>query len=313
MSAADSRYWLLANRRAASMQPDVQMAVLKAFRLIRESLSESQLARIISTGNLDALLDQAFRQAIMDTAFQPIRDQMRRSVGQSVTYYAKQIAIPASLPGVTISFDVLSPHVITGIRSLETSTLGTLQGDIRETARAFVENGLRDGVGPRTIARNLRNVIGLAPNQELAVRNFESALRGDGRNPLDYKLRDRRFDATIKKAPLTDEQVEKMTAAYRQRMVAHNAETNARTITLDAQKLGQRLAVQDAITKGVYDSNRLMKRWVGVNDSRERPEHLAMNNQVVPWDQPYSTGQNYAGEGDWNCRCLDMFFQVRQA
>src|SRR6185312_4335552 len=105
------------------MQPDVQLAVLKAFRIIRESLSETQLARIISTGNLDALLDAALRQAVMDTAFQPVRDQIRRSVGQSVTYYAKQIAIPATLPGVTIAFDVLSPHVIDGIRSLETKVV----------------------------------------------------------------------------------------------------------------------------------------------------------------------------------------------
>ena len=34
------------------MQPDIARAILRAFRIIRESLSESQLARIISTGSL---------------------------------------------------------------------------------------------------------------------------------------------------------------------------------------------------------------------------------------------------------------------
>jgi len=292
------------------MQPDVQLAVLKAFRIIRESLSETQLARIISTGNLDALLDAALRQAVMDTAFQPVRDQIRRSVGQSVTYYAKQIAIPATLPGVTIAFDVLSPHVIDGIRSLETKVVGDLEKDARETVRAFVENGLRDGVGPRTIARDLRTVVGLGPSQLEQVQNFRDALTGqNGRSITDYTLRDKRFDRTIAKGELTPEQVDKMVEAYTRKRVAQNAETVARTATLDAQKLGQKLAMDDAVKKGVYDADRLMKRWVGVMDSRERPEHVAMEGEVVPYDQAYSTGEIVPGSSTYNCRCQSVYFQ----
>jgi len=292
------------------MQPDVQLAVLKAFRIIRESLSESQLARIISTGNLDALLDAALRQALMDTAFQPVRDQIRRSVGQSVTYYAKQIAIPATLPGVTIAFDVLSPHVIDGIRSLETKVVGDLENDVRETVRAFVENGLREGVGPRTIARDLRTVVGLGPSQLEQVQNFRDALTGqNGRSVADYTLRDKRFDRTIAKGDLTPDQVDKMVEVYTRKRVAQNAETVARTATLDAQKLGQHLAMQDAIQKGVYDPNRLVKTWRGVMDSRERDSHIAMEGDTVPWDQLYSNGQMIPGDTEYNCRCVSIYRQ----
>jgi len=292
------------------MQPDVQLAVLKAFRIIRESLSESQLARIISTGNLDALLDAALRQAVMDTAFQPVRDQIRRSVGQSVTYYAKQIAIPATLPGVTIAFDVLSPHVIDGIRSLETKVVGDLENDVRETVRAFVENGLREGVGPRTIARDLRTVVGLGPSQLEQVQNFRDALTGqNGRSVADYTLRDKRFDRTIAKGDLTPDQVDKMVEVYTRKRVAQNAETVARTATLDAQKLGQHLAMQDAIQKGVYDPNRLVKTWRGVMDSRERDSHIAMEGDTVPWDQLYSNGQMIPGDTEYNCRCVSIYRQ----
>src|SRR6185437_9197767 len=311
MSAADSIYWIKAQRRAASMQPDVQLAVLRAFRLIRESLFESQLARIIATGNLDALLDQAFRQAVMDTAFQPVRDQIRRSVGQSVTYYAKQIAIPASLPGVTIAFDVLSPHVITGIRSLETKVIGDLQTDVRETVRAFVENGLRDGVGPRAIARDLRTVVGLGPSQLQQVDNLRDALLGqNGRSVTDYTLRDKRFDRTIAKGNLTPDKIDKMVDAYLKQRIAQNAETVSRTAVLDAQKLGQHLAVQDAISKGVYDPNRLMKTWRGVLDSRERELHLEQEGSTVAWDQPYpGTGEIIPGSSTYNCRCVSIYRQ----
>jgi uncharacterized protein with gpF-like domain len=41
-------------------------------------------------------------------------------------------------------------------------------------------------------------------------------------------------------------------------------------------------------------------------DEREREEHVEMEGETVPFDALYSTGQSYAGEGDWNCRCLDI-------
>ncbi len=43
-------------------------------------------------------------------------------------------------------------------------------------------------------------------------------------------------------------------------------------------------------------------RWVGVGDSRERPEHRALNNQVFAWDD-VSVWRKLK---DYNCRCMKM-------
>jgi hypothetical protein len=67
---------------------------------------------------------------------------------------------------------------------------------------------------------------------------------------------------------LTETQIEKMTAAYRRKMVAFNTETIARTATLDALKLGQRLSWEAAIENGYVAEERVFKTWVGVMDSR---------------------------------------------
>jgi hypothetical protein len=49
-----------------------------------------------------------------------------------------------------------------------------------------------------------------------------------------------------------------------------NAETNARTATVDSLKLGQQLTWQDAADKGIVDLALLDKTWVTVGDDRVR-------------------------------------------
>lgn len=310
MSPAERAFWLRAQRRALGMQPEIAAAILTAFAIIRDSLTEAQLARIVDSGELDRLVREVFTDDVMARAFIPLRQRMRSGVETHVKYFARDLPKAGKIDGIlSISFDYLNPRVLDAIRALDTKMIQTLSADIRETVRAFVENGIRDGVAPRSVAKQIRMVIGLAPNQELAVRNFEKALRGDGRNPLGYQLRDKRFDGTIKRGALTQSQIETQVAAYRRKMISFNANTNARTAALDAMKLGQRLAWQDAIDHGIVDGDRLMKTWIGVMDDRERPEHVAMEKETVPFAEPFSNGEMICGESTYNCRCIPRYFQ----
>jgi phage terminase large subunit GpA-like protein len=140
------------------------------------------------------------------------------------------------------------------------------------------------------------------------------------REALTRALRDKRFDGTLNRLlgvggeGLTTKQIDTMTNAYLRRMVSHNAETLSRTTVLESMKVGNRLAWEEAVDKGFVDGGRLMKRWSTVLDGRERPEHNAMNGKTAPFDGTYENGDSYAGEGDpWNCRCIDVFFQSREA
>jgi hypothetical protein len=313
---AEFQFWRRALRRAADLQPEIVAAILRAFQIIRAALNEPELARLIASGNLDRLFEEVLSQAILDRAMLPVQQRIRSSVERSFRYAINDLPGAGRVDRViAVSFDYLNPRVIDAIRTLDTRVITTLTGGVRETVRAYVENGLRDGVNPRVIARELRPIVGLAPNQLTAVDNFRRALSGTNPNasPLDYALRDRRFDRTIAKGPLTPAQIDTMTDAYRKRMLSFNAETNARTAALDAMKLGQRLSWADAIDKGIVDPDRLMHQWIGVNDDRERPEHVAMNNEVQPFAEPYSNGQLVPGDGDFNCRCIDRYFVARAA
>ena len=311
---SDSAFWLRLNRRAAALQPDLARELQRAFRTIRESLSDAELARLIASGQLDQLLDQA----LLDRAFGPVRQRIQEIVRRGFDATIRDLPRAGKVDGVVgVGFDYLNPEVINAIRALDSRILNTLTSETREMVRAFVERGLREGLGPRAIARDLRAIIGMAPNQQEAVRNFRRALEGQGRSPLDYALRDRRFDSLIRRGAMTPGRIDRAVAAYERRMLAFNAETNARTATLDSLRLGQHLAWEDAVAKGLVDGARLRKEWNAVagpiGDGRNRPEHLAMHGETVPFDAYFSNGEMIPGESVFNCRCGARYFQALPA
>lgn len=281
----NDRFWLIAQRRVSAMQPDVQSALLRAFAIIRESFTDAELTRIIDSGQIDRLFSEALDQAAMDRAFLPYRQRIRRVTDKGFTFATKDLPKGGKVDGVVaVSFDHLSPDVITAIRTMETKVLADMQSDIRDTVRAFVENGIRDGKNPRAIGRTLRDVIGMSPTQTENAAKYEAGLRAKD---------------------LPSDRIDRMVATYRRKAISLNAETNARTATLDAYKEGQRLAWQQARDSGVIPpGTELTKTWKGVMDLRERPEHVAMQGETVPFDQHFSNGEMNPGDSTYNCRCV---------
>jgi hypothetical protein len=305
MTAAEQRLFRRTQRYAASLSPDMAAAIVRAFYGLRDAMGESQLARAIEHGFSDRIFAEILRQAVLNVAFAPVREQMRRATQTAFKYTIPDIPLPPRSAGaVSVGFNVLNPRVIDAIQTMETRVITTLETSVRETIRQRVEAGLVAGENPRTIAKGLRDVLGLAPNQELAVRNYEAKLRA-GESVNGYTLRNAKYDTAT-----TEKQITKAVDSYRKSMIAHNAETVSRTATLDALRVGQQLSWQDAIDKGIVDPSRLMRRWAGVMDDRERPEHVAMEGDVAAEGMPHSNGQMIPGESDYGCRCLDVYFMV---
>lgn len=304
-----------AQARVGRFQPDMVNRILRAWEIIRESLSDSQVERLMKSGLVDQFIQDVLSEPDLDRAFLAFRQQIRQTVVDSYTTSIRDLPKAGKVDGVpAIAFDHLSPKVIDGIRTLESEAINTLKGDVKEITRTYIENGLRDGKAPAAVARELRSVIGMAPNQAAAVDNFESMLRAGDKEALTRVLRDKRYDRAIDKAfaddGLTEAQIKTMTSAYKRKMIAYNANLNATTHTRDAYKLGQSLSWQDADAKGVIPEGfQAVKTWIHLDgQAHPRPEHEAMNGETVPADENYSNGDSYAGEGDpWNCKCLDRF------
>jgi hypothetical protein len=318
VSPSERKLYNALQRRSAEMSPELAAAILRAFARIRESMTEAALIRALALGFADRIVEQILTQAILDVAFQPVRQRLRETLRVSVPYYARTMP-PTITREVSIAFDVLSPHVLDGIRTLESRVITSLQTEVRETVRAAVSDGLANAKSYRAAAKNIRAAVGLAPNQLQEVDNYRVKLQHahEKLDALDNKLRDKRFDSVIRKArasgePIPTERIDKMVDAYRKRRIAQHASTVAGTAAKDAQRLANRLAWENAVDMGAVDRNDLWKRRMVVLDGRERPEHHVLSRQERPFDAPYSNGEMVSGDQSWGCRCTDTYF-VRTA
>jgi hypothetical protein len=306
--ATDQQLLNRLHRKAATLTPEMRRAYLNAYEAIRLSLSPAEFSEAIQAGRVEELMNVVLSTDTLEAG--PLADFRARVIASTNTAGIESFALLPKSVRSGGAYNPLAPEVLDAVNTLKTRVVNELAEEVRETVTQHIAAGLEAGQGPRTIARGIRPVVGLAPNQEEAVRNFRRALEGDpaAGSPFTRKLRDRRFDRTLRKGePLTPKQIDTMTEAYSRRWKAHNAETQARTFALDAQRQGQRNAWLSAVDDGLVDGDQLTHTWVDSNDDRVRPEHAEMDGETQPVDMPYSNGQMVPGETDFNCRCTERF------
>ena len=333
MTTQELAYIVRLQRRAADTAPDLAAAQLRAFELIRSALPESQVARAIQDGTMNRLIDEVLDD-MTGGPFAALRARLYRATIDAGESEAGHLPTRFRV-GV---FDRLSPQVVDAARRLGSRSLEVLATETRETVREHVRLGIEAGKNPRVIARELKSVIGLAPNQVRAVANFRAQLETGDRAALDRMLgrgvlrqpngeiirrgahaggeglsgRDLGIlDRKLGTDPLTPEQIQRMTTAYEKRMLAWNAESHARTMALDANKQAARLAWEDAVAKGVVPRTALRKVWVAVLDDRTRDEHRELSGTEVGFDEAFPNGEVTPGDDSWNCRCVARII-VRQ-
>jgi uncharacterized protein with gpF-like domain len=304
VTPAERAFWAKLRMRAKDLEPALKKAMLDGFENLRRMMSDAELLRLAE--NAEALLDGPLSEQAMDRAFAKLQDELQNGVNDATSLFGKDI-------GDGIRFNYLNPRFIDAIRQLNTKVMQTLKADVREVVRAHIEQGLRQGVGPRVMARGIREVVGLSPAHERYISNYRKNLESGSRKALQYRLRDKRFDKATIRGELSAEQVDRMVERYRERWVRHNAETNARTASIDAMKLGQRLSWEDAISKGVVNAQDLEETWVTAGDDRVRETHEKMNGEKKPFNGVYSNGQTIPGESEFNCRCISRVTVKRKA
>ena len=299
-------------RDVSRRYPAIASAILRAVRSL-QSIPIADIEAALAAGGADAVIRAVFSESRINSELAEARREILNAVDAS-----GQGAVRNVIATQTFAFDVLAPQVLERVQSMATVSLGKFAADVQASIRAEATLGLLRGENPRTTARRIRDAVGLAPNQQEAVSNFRNALEvaATNKDALGYALRDKRFDATIRAAraagrSLSVEQMDRMVEAYQRRFVAFHAETIARTTALDANKLGQELALAQAADAGAVEPSRLVKRWVATLDDRVRDAHAEMDGIEVmyddPWNVPGEGLQMYPGEGTYNCRCASVY------
>ena len=139
------------------------------------------------------------------------------------------------------------------------------------------------------------------------------------------RLRDKRFDATVKRAiadgkPLAKADRERILNRYSDKLLKHRGDTIARTETIASLNAGRDQGIRQLIEAGNITEDQVVKVWdSGGPDGRTRDTHLALEGQRKRLDEPFvsPSGARLMFPGDTSlnapasetvaCRCAIRF------
>lgn len=144
----------------------------------------------------------------------------------------------------------------------------------------------------RATGKREGGIIGLTSQQAGYVRRAREQIENGDAGYFDRKLRDKRFDGTIKRAirdgkPLSRADVDKITGRYADRLLAHRGEVIARTESIAALHAGQFEAARQLVDSGKVRADQITKVWDATGDVRTRLTHAAMDGQSKRLNEPF--------------------------
>lgn len=300
-------------------------AFMKAIQFIVDRVNRTKIESLIKEGKIE----EAIHEIGMDpTDFREMTDAMGDAFKDAG--YKAEKEIP-KLGRAEFRFDIRNTTAENIIRTQSSTLVTDIIDDQRNAIRNHLTEGLINGVNPKQTALELvgrkdtatgqrtGGVIGLTEGQEAWQRNYARELAStdpdDLRNALTRNLRDKRFDASIRKAIATGKPIpaatrEKMMMAYRNKTLKYRADVISRTESIKAFADAQIEAFRQAIDKGHVARQDIRRFWETSKDERVRPEHRlipGMNEKGVGWDEPFNTpsGPVMHAPHDVMCRCRE--------
>ena len=236
--------------------------------------------------NVEGFIAVAFSEANLNLAFARYRAALIDALRDSMRFTARAIPGMTAAQVSTIP-NILDAHTMEVIRELDRVAMQRIADEIRATARET----FRQGGNERELLANLKQSVGLGPNQVADLQLFHAT-------------------ELTRDPPLTAAQIERSVIQFSERRIAANAATVARTSALMAHKQANDLAWAYAEDAGlVPDGMALWKQWVQIPRKTRRLSHSLMDGEKVLFAVAYSNGQMIPGIGpgptiDFNCGCV---------
>ncbi len=298
---------------AGRFDGDLRDAYLRAVRALRPD-DLVDLARLIDAGDVDAVVDAILNRPAAAQALQGLRNAYAEALVVLQRLAARDVA---TVFRVSLVPKALDPALIAAVQRFDQGAFRNIVTDLRAGLREAVADGIGKGLGPRQVAVALKGPMtpaGLTAYDFKIIRSFRARLEaGEFREALQRTLRDKRFDAVLKRlqqgGALTPDQVDKMVAAYQRKLIAWRAETFARTASLQAANESAALGWRTAIDAGTVRASEVRRYWVVARDERlcERCAPIPdLNPDGVGLDEPFKTpddGFVMAPTLHPNCRC----------
>lgn len=285
--------------RDAFMEAIADVTDAVVLRRVSEALERRDIEAAMTAVGLDASAFGSVQLAVADA------------------YYGGGLAEAAGIRArdpagnrVVFRFGVRNLEAEEWLRTSSATMVTRVTEDGQIAIRRAMTEGLARGDNPRTVAldvvgrvnrvtgRREGGIIGLTSAQEGYVsRARANLLSGDPERMREYLTltrRDKRFDATVKRAilegrALTREEVTRIVGRLSDSYLKLRGETIARHETMQALAKSRDDAIRQAVAEGKIDAETTMKTWRNAGDGRVRRthQHGSLGNQKVPLDQPF--------------------------
>lgn len=318
----------------ADFEPLLRNAFMESIADIKSNIQIKRIVERLERNDIAGAFDMLHMEP---TAFRPLD----RAIAQA--YEGGGVSAVSSMPMIkepdgaklVVRFDTRNYRAEAWLRDHSTGLINDIIADQRVGIRTYLTEGLEAGRGPRAIALDIAGrlnratgvreggIIGLTSTQAKYVATARGELLSNDLEQLKHYLtrnrRDKRFDATVRKAISTGkaipiETVDRMTTQqYANRLLLLRGETIARTETMGAFNESQMEAYRQLIDTGAVAESVVQRVWHTAGDSRVRDTHQGMDGQTVGFRTPFQSpnGPLLQFPGDpsapaseiVNCRC----------
>lgn len=293
----------------STLAPRIRRRFVELIERIKNEKPLRELADMIAAGRIDEALqigEKAVRLFSMEAA------NAFEVTGKNTANFMN------SKLRLTVAFDATNDRAVRIMQAERLRLIREFTNEQRDVVREALADGINRGLNPIEQARAFRASIGLTRRQMASVRNYRRMLEEQDGAALLRRLRDRRFDATLRAAvdgarPLTKKQIDAMVARYTERYVKYRSEVIARTEAMRAVGLANREMYRQAFDSGDLDPALITREWNTAKDERVRSSHAAMHGQQRGFEDAFVSGDGnklrFPGDPEApaedviNCRC----------
>lgn len=261
----------------------MRVGYLKAVETVRARMSLLELEHGVqafrTAHSIQPVIDAAHIMELADEFKPTATDTMRGSYMRG----AREGSSALKKVNINVRFDMMNPKAAEWAQRNAARLVTSISDSQREAVRNIVTSSVNDGRTVGDIARDIRHMVGLRPDQVNALSKYRDVL--SARN-------------------LNADQVEKKMAKYANALARQRGELIARTEVLSAANAGQTGLWQKAKADGLLQAT-AKKVWITTPDELLCPECEALDEVAV--------GLNDSWESDGasvmfpplhpNCRC----------
>lgn len=309
----------------SAYEPRVRDAFLAAIYSARAAVDLPALIEALERGDVARAVELLrLNQALLFPLDEAIRGAFLAG-GQAV------MPVLPRLVSATWAFDGRHPRAEAWIAEKGAQLVQGIGADL-DAVRGVILSGLEESRGAREVALDITGrmnpatgrreggIIGLTTQQTDYVISARQQLHNLDPAYFERQLRDRRFDALVRKAirdgkPLSRADIDRITGRYKDRLLKARGDLIARNETFTAQAAGRDEAYRQIATRP--DVQTVTVRWQHSPQRRGRPDHIAMDGKKITlgetFELPDFTRMKHphdpagGAKHSANCKCIAVY------